>query len=191
MSMIDGKDAKTRKDHPLFSGCLAYFPDALLAVAALSRIANEKHNPGEPLHWSRDKSSDHADCLSRHQLDAGKIDHDWDWSGQEVRHSTEVAWRALAQLQLEIEAAEKLDLSPGTMHHGPVLYRIGANGASAVCRRQSPTDRRKHFDRDARNQRWNLEGFRGRAYVRHKASPTDWGRRKNDAPVHDYWRKSK
>lgn len=98
MSTIDGKDAKTRKDHPVFSGVLAYFPDALLAVAELSRIGNDQHNPGQPLHWARGKSNDHADCLVRHQLDAGKLDNDG------MRHSAKVAWRALAQLQLEIEA---------------------------------------------------------------------------------------
>lgn len=105
MSIINGKDSKARKDYPIFSGVLAYFPDALLDVAALSKIANEKHNPGEPLHWSRGKSDDHADCLVRHQLDAGKMDILETALGPiKVRHSAEVAWRALAQLQLEIEA---------------------------------------------------------------------------------------
>lgn len=99
MSTIDGKDAKTRKAHPIFTGVLAYFPDALLAVAELSRIGNDQHNPGQPLHWSKHLSNDHADCLVRHQLDVGKRDNDG------VLHSTKVAWRALAQLQIEIEAA--------------------------------------------------------------------------------------
>lgn len=63
-----------RKAMPLFSGCLAYFPDALLAVAKLSKIGNDKHNPGQPLHWSKDKSADHADCIARHLLEHGKPD---------------------------------------------------------------------------------------------------------------------
>lgn len=109
MSMIDGKDSAIRKGHPIFSGVLAYFPDALLAVAELSKLGNDKHNPGQPLHWSREKSSDHADCLVRHQLDAGKIDPEWEKLGHKVRHSTEVAWRALAQLQAEIEKAIALE----------------------------------------------------------------------------------
>lgn len=107
MSGIDHKDAATRKAHPIFSGVLAYFPDALLAVAELSRIGNDKHNAGQPLHWSRGKSNDHADCLVRHQLDAGKWDTiDTPAGPIKVRHSAAVAWRALAQLQLEIEAGE-------------------------------------------------------------------------------------
>lgn len=97
-------DAKARKKIPLATGCLDYFPDALAAVAELSRIGNDKHNPGEPLNWSRGKSNDHPDCLMRHFVDRGKIDT----SGSEpVRHSTEVAWRALAILQLEIEESRK------------------------------------------------------------------------------------
>lgn len=92
-------DAEARKRVPLVSGVLKYFPDALCAVARLSQVGNEKHNPGEPLHWDRSKSTDHADCLMRHLLEAGSVDSD----GQ--RHSAKVAWRALALLQLEIEAA--------------------------------------------------------------------------------------
>lgn len=91
-------DAKARKNTPIFSGVLRYFPDALAAVAELSRIGNEQHNPGQPLHWDRSKSTDECDALVRHLLDAGTVDVDG------VRHSTKVAWRALANLQKELEA---------------------------------------------------------------------------------------
>lgn len=90
---------KERKDIPIATGCLDYFPDALAAVAALSKIGNDKHNPGEPLHWARGKSNDHPDCLIRHFMERGTVDT----SG--VRHSTQMAWRALAILQLELEEA--------------------------------------------------------------------------------------
>lgn len=103
MSSIDGKDAATRKAVPVYSGVMKYFPDALIEIARLSKIGNDQHNPGQPLHWSRGKSNDHADCLVRHQIDAGKVDTDG------VRHSAKVAWRALAQLQLEIEAADSVE----------------------------------------------------------------------------------
>ena len=91
-------DPKARKDVPLFTGFLAYFPDACAAVAELSRIGNEQHNPGEPLHWARGKSMDQTDCIVRHLMEAGTVDTDG------VRHSAKVAWRALANLQLELEA---------------------------------------------------------------------------------------
>ena len=94
-------EAEERKKIPVVTGFLDYFPDAAAAVAELSLIANEQHNPGQPLHWAREKSSDHVDCLGRHLLERGKVDTDG------VRHSAKVAWRALAMLQLEIEAAKK------------------------------------------------------------------------------------
>lgn len=92
-------DASERKHVPLHSGLVKYFPDALIAIADLSWRGNEQHNPGQPLHWSREKSSDHEDCLMRHHFEAGTFDKDG------VRHSTKRAWRALAALQLEIEAS--------------------------------------------------------------------------------------
>lgn len=98
-------DSKARKDVPIATGVLDYFPDAIAAVAELSKIANEKHNPGEPLHWSREKSNDHPDCLARHFLERGTFDAGW--APRKVRHSTQVAWRALAILQLEIEAGRE------------------------------------------------------------------------------------
>ena len=93
-------DSAERKRVPLWSGLFRYFPDALVAVARLSWKGNEKHNAGQPLHWSRDKSNDHADCLLRHQMDCGTGEVDPD-SGE--LHEVEVAWRALAQLQLALE----------------------------------------------------------------------------------------
>ena len=93
-------DYKERKATPICTGCLDYFGDALAAVARLSLKANEKHNPGEPLHWSKGKSSDHADCLVRHLLERGKVDEEMQES-----HTVHVAWRALALLQTEIESS--------------------------------------------------------------------------------------
>lgn len=101
-------DAAARKALPLFSGCLAYFPDALLEVAAVSKVGNDQHNPGQPLHWAKEKSRDEADALARHLIDHGTRDTDG------VRHSAKVAWRALALLQREIEAEEGWAYDPET-----------------------------------------------------------------------------
>ena len=92
------KDSATRKNVPVATGCLDYFPDAIAAVAHVSWVGNQKHNPGEPLHWDRSKSTDEADALMRHFLERGTLDSDG------IRHSAKVAWRALALLQKEIEA---------------------------------------------------------------------------------------
>ena len=91
--------ATLRKETPVFSGVLNYFPDAIRAVSQCSFAGNEQHNPGKPLHWDRAKSGDELDALTRHLLEAGTVDTDG------IRHSTKVAWRALANLQKELEKA--------------------------------------------------------------------------------------
>jgi hypothetical protein len=93
--------AKERKRIPIYSGFLRYFPRAVAAVAELSLIGNDQHNPGKPLHWDRSKSGDEHDALCRHLLEAGKLDSDG------VRHSTKLCWRALAALEKELEEAAK------------------------------------------------------------------------------------
>lgn len=94
-------DKTQRKNTPMARGLLDYFPDALAEVAHVSYIGNEQHNPGKPLHWAKEKSTDHADCIIRHLVDRGTLDTD------NVRHSAKVAWRALALLQTEIENETK------------------------------------------------------------------------------------
>jgi dATP/dGTP diphosphohydrolase len=90
-----------RKALPVASGVLDYFPDALLAVAEVSRVGNEQHHPGQPLHWDKSKSTDEADALMRHLIDRGTLDIDG------LRHTAKVAWRALALLQRELDAEQE------------------------------------------------------------------------------------
>lgn len=105
-------DSATRKTYPMFSGLLAYFPDALAYVAWVSHQGNEKHNPGEPMHHARGKSTDHADCIARHLTRHGQFDGD-------VRESGALAWRALALLQEELEQAHGLPLPRGARGEEP------------------------------------------------------------------------
>lgn len=91
-------DPKARKNAPVFSGVLNYFPDAIFEVAELSQRGNDQHNPGEPLHWAKGKSQDELDACVRHLMERGRRDTDG------VRHAAKAAWRALAYLQKEIEA---------------------------------------------------------------------------------------
>lgn len=91
--------AEERKGVPLASGLLDYFTSALAEVARVSKAGNDQHNPGQPLHWARGKSTDHADCIMRHLAERGTVDTDG------MRHSAKMAWRALALLQTELEAA--------------------------------------------------------------------------------------
>ena len=90
--------SEKRKATPITTGVLDYFPLALAEVARVSKAGNDQHNPGQPLHWNRGKSSDHADCVTRHLIERGTIDSDG------MRHSAKACWRMLALLQEEMEA---------------------------------------------------------------------------------------
>lgn len=100
-------DSAGRKQVPMATGLLDYFPDALAEVSHVSYTGNQKHNPGEPTHWARGKSMDHADCIARHLTERGSIDADG------TRHSAQLAWRALALLQQELEAELGLPIPRG------------------------------------------------------------------------------
>jgi len=87
--------AQERKKIPVYSGFVKYFPNAMKEVAVCSRIANEQHHAGKPLHWDMDKSTDELDAMMRHLIDhtSEPIDDDG------IRHLTKVAWRAMAMLE--------------------------------------------------------------------------------------------
>ena len=101
-------DPQERKAMPVCTGVIDYFPLALAEIARLSKAGNDQHNPGQPLHWARSKSTDQADTIVRHLMERGGIDTD----GQ--RHSAKLAWRALAMLQIELEEALGLPPSRGS-----------------------------------------------------------------------------
>lgn len=90
----DGK----REQYPLFDGLMAYFPAALCEVARWSVVGNRKHNgPEAPLHWAREKSTDHENKILRHLLDARQVDKDG------FVEAVALAWRALALCQTILE----------------------------------------------------------------------------------------
>lgn len=118
---------KERKRIPVTLGVLAYFPRSIAALAALAREGNERHNPGEPLHWARAKSTDHLDCLGRHTLDALADVRHVQRDGYVVTlamgreesgmlHAVEMAWRALAHLE---ECLDVRELGEGPGHEEP------------------------------------------------------------------------
>lgn len=93
-------EAQRRKERPIYSGVVKYFPRALACVAGVSFVGNEQHNPGAPLHWDRNKSQDELDALMRHLADhaSGEV-----FDSDNQRHLAKVAWRALAMLEKELE----------------------------------------------------------------------------------------
>jgi len=99
-------DSVARKMIPLVTGLIDYFPDSCIAVAEVSHKGNAKHNPGEALHWARGKGGNNIDEAVRHILERGGIDETDD-----TRHLAKAAWRIMAALQIEIEAARRDALS--------------------------------------------------------------------------------
>ena len=92
-------DQSKRNEYPMAEGLLDYFPNARAEVARLSFLATQQHHPGKPMHWDRTKSNEHRDKIMRHLVDAGGFDD------KGIRHSAGLAWRALANLQIELEKA--------------------------------------------------------------------------------------
>lgn len=125
------QDRETRKRTPITTGVLDYFPAALAAVAEVSLRGNEQHNPGEPLHWARNKSLDHADCIARHLIERGGIGPDG------VRHSAALAWRALALLQEEMEReGAEIPQTPRQPDRPEAAFRADYAEKAAAARRE-------------------------------------------------------
>lgn len=91
----DVSEAQKRKDTPVFSGVLKYFPNALKEVSKCSKAGNDQHHPDKPLHWDMSKSKDEYDALTRHLIDHTIDPMDTDG----ILHLTKVAWRSLAGLE--------------------------------------------------------------------------------------------
>ena len=95
-------NAQERKNLPIGTGVLDYFPLALAEIARVSKIGNDQHNgEGTPLHWDRSKSQDESDALIRHFLERDKKDSDGTY------HAAKMAWRAMAYLEKLLEEENK------------------------------------------------------------------------------------
>lgn len=84
-----------RKDMPVYSGVLTYFPNAIKYISKVSKAGNDQHHPDKPLFWDKEKSNDHTDALVRHLIDHSEEPLDDDG----IYHLGKVAWRALAELE--------------------------------------------------------------------------------------------
>ena len=100
-------DAEARKGAPVDDVILGYFPNAIAEISRYAKFGNDKHNPGENLHWAFQKSTDHGNCLVRHQMRAAEIDPS---SG--FYHAIAVAMRALMQAET-ILLKNHPELEPG------------------------------------------------------------------------------
>jgi len=99
------EDDALRGQYPMADGCLDYFPNALAEVSRISFEGNQKHNPGHPMHWAREKSTDHRNKIIRHTVDSR------DDTEAAIEHAAQAAWRALALLQEKIEKVRGIQVS--------------------------------------------------------------------------------
>jgi hypothetical protein len=115
MSLPTDRDA--RNALPVWEGCIAYFPDCWAEIAKVSVLGNKQHALGDKLRFARDVSTDHANKVMRHMLDheAGRV---LDTDG--TYHLAKAAWRALAALQVAIEAKQPAEAASG-LTGGPAL----------------------------------------------------------------------
>lgn len=115
-------ESDLRNHMPVSSGCFDYYPQILLLVALLSSVGTKKHNAGLPMHWARDRSTDHDNKILRHTMERGGGEwYSYDREDGMVQrvfipHVVAAAWRALAQGQQEIE--ERFNLLPSRGSRG-------------------------------------------------------------------------
>jgi hypothetical protein len=122
------QDDKLRKGLPLWKFVTGYFPKAIREMCKVSVVNNVRYNPErEPtdINWARGKSADQLGSSFRHMMERtvdGKI---FDIVPEDIAKQTgieriyvlaENAWRACAELELEIEREEGKALQPKTSY---------------------------------------------------------------------------
>lgn len=130
-------DSKMRKETPITTGWLKYFPRAHAYAARISVLGNEKHNPGEELHWAEGKSMDHPDCIARHLIEADTFDSD-----DGALHAGKLFWRAGANLEIILRRREEAGLP---IWDEDVIARNRASySAKALAKRQENPRRKEN-----------------------------------------------
>ena len=89
-------DSTERKNTPIWSTVFKNWPLALAALARHCKRGNDKHNPGQQIHWAREKSSDHEDCAARHLVDV----HHYNAEIGEYEEACALVFRGMCILQL-------------------------------------------------------------------------------------------
>jgi hypothetical protein len=105
MNGLFPEDSAARKEYPVYSGFLQYFPSAIAEIAHHSYKGNLKHNPGQPLHHDRAKSDDEPDALCRHLMEEDLVG---------------MAWRAMSHLQKYLES-KGAPIAPAARNAKPAI----------------------------------------------------------------------
>lgn len=145
-------DNAARKALPIFTWLTKYFPDAIIELVKVSVAGNIQHNPElDPtdIRWARGKSMNQLDTAFRHLWDHA-MGETKDTDGQ--YHLAKTAWRALAALQLQIEAdrGKALFKTPETpipladpAEHGRYCPLVLGTGPACSCGASPPESRRE------------------------------------------------
>lgn len=112
-------DDKARKNLPVFAMLSGYFPKAMREITKVCVANNVRYNPDKApadISWARGKSKDQLGSLFRHIFERSVDGQVTEVTTPEVVKTTgieriyvmaEAAWRACAQLELDIEAEEQ------------------------------------------------------------------------------------
>lgn len=143
-----GRDHAARKALPIMR-VLGYFTAAIAGLTRHAVRGNAQHNPGEPLHWARGKSMDHAECVGRHSFDMMDLHA---WLRRNVGHPqyeavlTELEceydarlWRAAADSQEFYETYRGAPVSPSSEVTPPVAPAPAAYDPSVFPQEQVDT----------------------------------------------------
>jgi len=108
-------NATERKNTPVYTGFMCFFPLGIAEVARHSHESTQQHHPGEPCHWDKSKSTDEKDSQARHLLDQTFPNQSLD---AQIIHARAGAWRAMANLERlcmkRIENSNSKKIAPGS-----------------------------------------------------------------------------
>lgn len=142
MNLTLPTDSDERKDVPVLSGCMNYFPAALAWIARISVKGDRKHNPenaGNPPFHARGKSMDHGDCIVRHTMDiedlkahlkrTDLVPNNSPAIHQLLEEAAYRAWRSCAELQQLCEDYGGAPLAPAARLPGIPPLKFGTGWA--------------------------------------------------------------
>lgn len=116
MKMTLPQDPTARKQIPIYSGFVRYFPAAIAGAAAVSQMAMKQHKL-PALGHDRTKSTDHTDCVPRHMMDVEDLIAAYD-RGEKVDvnlillEASSAVWRVSAWSQMLHERFGNAPMAP-------------------------------------------------------------------------------
>ena len=106
--MTDQANKQNAGKPPVYQGCFAYFPRALKEVARVSEFGATKYMaPYTRQGWRQVPLDELRDAIARHELDrviSGEVNH----KDGDMLHQAQIAWEALAALEVMLVEREKL-----------------------------------------------------------------------------------